>query len=228
MTVALDLTHVVELSGRVELPEGEDATLARVVLDDGLHATEAEAVESYRDASLPGVAVDKTGAFRLTATSVPPPRLRAWHPWLRPAADGGAVVVADAKQPVTLRLERAPLVSFTPRLAGRTAPERMGVFLAPVPADGPEIRKCTAFLHDGALRFLAPEPANYTLLIDPGGSLAPVVRKETFTDSTSTSARSNSSGQHAARGDARAPGRVRAAHLPLRRRASTDRSTTGR
>jgi len=180
-TVALDLTRVVELSGRVELPDGEDAAFARVILDDGRHATDAEATESRRGGALPGVGVAKDGAFRLTASSVPPPRLRAWHPWLRPAADGGAVTVADAKQPVTLRLERAPLVSFTPRLAGRTAPERMGVFLVPVPADGAEIRKCTAFLHDGALRFLAPEPATFTLWIDPGGSLAPVVRKERFT-----------------------------------------------
>jgi hypothetical protein len=180
-TVALDLTRVVELSGRVELPEGEDATLARVILDDGHHATEAEAVESYRGAGLPGVGVDKEGAFRVTASSAPPPRLRAWHPWLRPAADGGVVEVADAKQPVTLRLERAPLVSFTPRLAGRTALERMGVFLVPVPAGDQEIRKCTGFRRDGALRFLAPEAATFTLWIDPGGSLAPVVRKVTFT-----------------------------------------------
>src|SRR5262249_28656178 len=50
----------------------------------------------------------------------------------------------------------------------------------PEPAGGREIRKCTAFLHDGAMRFVAPEPATYALWLDPGSARAPVVRKETL------------------------------------------------
>src|SRR5262249_48995730 len=46
---------------------------------------------------------------------------------------------------------------------------------------GAEMRACTAFLHDGAMRFLAPEATTATLWIDPDRSLAPFVRPVTFT-----------------------------------------------
>jgi len=174
--VFLDLRATRTLKGRVEAPPGTDFTLVRVVV-------EGEEIESREDdwGFVPGMAeghrVRNGGVFSIDIPTDRPVTLVPWHPYLVPAAEGGAAVVSDAGgDEIVLRLAAGNEVSFpVPKGAGRDWQQtgiRIALFRGA--ASGTPAAEFFAPIEDGIARFGGFEPGTWTLWIDPRSEYAPV------------------------------------------------------
>jgi hypothetical protein len=126
----------------------------------------------------------ETGVFKITLPSGIPVTLCAWHPWLRPAAEGGCVTVVGPTSEIVLRLEEGPTCSFKvdsddPRRGWRDKVYAYGrVALYTGNGGGPPVLQTTAALWgDARVQFGGYEPGTYTLWIDPGKLFAPLLMR---------------------------------------------------
>jgi len=110
--IELDLKHVVVATGRVVAPPGTPIWMARVVVDDGVQPVEPFLKNG--NVNTPGFGVQQDGKFRIVLPLKRAARLRAWHPFLRPAQQGGEVEVSDSVDGLELALEEAPSLQFQP------------------------------------------------------------------------------------------------------------------
>src|SRR5262249_3266724 len=89
--VELDVKHVVVATGKVVAPAGTPGGMARAVVDGG-----GQPIEPFLKGggvNTPGFGVQRDGSFRVVLPLKRAARLHAWHPFLRPAQDGGDVEV---------------------------------------------------------------------------------------------------------------------------------------
>jgi hypothetical protein len=106
----LDLTGLVTIRGRVELPLGASPEgLALVAEGDGID-TRGSAMSPF--AGREGLRLQGT-TFELRVPAGRPVRLAAAHPELRPARDGGEVTVVGPRDDVVLRLGAGATVTAT-------------------------------------------------------------------------------------------------------------------
>jgi hypothetical protein len=117
--IELDLKHVVVATGRVVAPPGTPIWMARVVVDDGVQPVEPFLKSG--NVNTPGFGVQQDGKFRIVLPLKRAARLRAWHPFLRPAQQGGEVEVAESVDGLELALEEAPSLQFQPVSRCRSA-----------------------------------------------------------------------------------------------------------
>jgi len=102
--------------------------------------------------------------------------LRAWHPVLSPAADGGTLRLEGPREDVTLRLAAVPTCEWTMPAAYK--PRQRVVPRVLVYHDAARTRLASehvAELHDGRARFGGCTPGTYTLWIDVVHDFAPLI-----------------------------------------------------
>src|SRR5262249_44126279 len=92
--VEFDVKHVVVATGRIVAPPGTPGWIARVGRDDGVQPIEPFLKSG--NVNSPGYGVQRDGNFRVVLPLKRAARLRAWHPFLRPAPQGGEVEVEES------------------------------------------------------------------------------------------------------------------------------------
>jgi hypothetical protein len=172
-SVELDLELLEWVNGRVELPDVAELPRLRV--------TSRTAGAGERVVWMPGLEppagtrVAADGSFRVAVKRGLATELRAWHPWLAPAGEDGAVTVRGGRDGVVLRLAAGDEV----RLAAPQLESLRHVRAARVAVyDGPAKGEPRAWLHaplvDGVLRFTGVPRGRATLWIDAGDPFAPL------------------------------------------------------
>jgi hypothetical protein len=167
--VSVDLSSVGRVRGRVVVPPDEDARLAHVHRMDP---------PPGRWSGWPPIHVATDGTFSTLLPGTHAVTFEASHPLLRPAGEQGRATVTSPREEPTLRLERAALATL--RLDG--APPRRQtscpVRLFRGSTSGEPVASLVGRLDGERLRFGGFEPGTYTVWIDPGGRLEPVVLED--------------------------------------------------
>ena len=161
-SVELDLRRVTSVRVTFTAPEGESPALARVVV---VGSGDDVPQRSEQGVELPGIASNGSSpGVELRVDTTRALHVRAWHPWLVPARDGGEAVVDGTHATIALVLERAPLLTFA--VPAGALPERPAA-VTWMPADGGGGGGC-AWAHpcDGRFRFGPPPVGRWDLLID--------------------------------------------------------------
>lgn len=170
----LDLSRRRRVRGRVDLPEGADRSLVRVLargpeLDDG-------SGERLPALNLPdGTTLDEDGAFEALVPDDRPVRLIAWHPWLVPDPVRGELALAAGtgeRAGVTLALVEGDRVEvplgLPPSRELRRWRTNVRVYAyGGTPIGAPEHRFHAPLVGDRA-RFSGLPPGNWNLWIDLG------------------------------------------------------------
>lgn len=110
--VTLDLTKVVKVTGRIEVPAGSSVhrvPIQRIGGDSDVPSRSRR--DSYEvDPAYPATScwTDEQGRFELLVPGSTPVRLRVAGPWLVPAVEGGTVEVLRPSDPILLKCARAP------------------------------------------------------------------------------------------------------------------------
>lgn len=160
--------------GRVEVPAGTALDAVRVLVEGG--AAPRRSPMAWLDGGAPpeGAFVDGSGKFEVPIPGDRPVVVRAWHPWLQPAAEGGSLATTDGRDGVVLRLAPgqelrlpAPALAAIPHLEGvRVAAWRTG-------SSGGE-RWLRGVLENGVIRCGGLEPGQWSLWVDPQRVFAPL------------------------------------------------------
>ena len=174
LEVVFDLSVLLKVTGRVFVPEGEDATFARVLVDWG----RSEPGQLPK----PPVAVAADGSFHYFAREGRRLALRVTHPLLQAAADAATQSVVTGGAPPEFRLERGSEIRF--RVAGSdettvAAPPRIGnaprfrsparVRMAPDSAGLGEADARLALGKAGSFRIAVVQPGRMSLRIEIEG-----------------------------------------------------------
>ena len=180
--VHLDLSHVVVVEGRVELPEGVPSQ-GVVVRAEGIE----EPLASNRMQGQPRTRWVSTGAredgsFQLRIPGDREVALVPYAPFLRPAATSGRVAVRGARGDVVLRLEQAPVATFAydrdPSFQVNPGkPRTIPVFLYAGEPTGPPAHRLPALLEGRQARLAGWVPGTWTVWVD-AQPFAPVVLRE--------------------------------------------------
>jgi len=188
--VALDLAATRRVRGRVEGPPGADLGLARVLLEaPGIAPVEPRGGWDRRPGVPPGYPVRRAGEFEITVPTDRPVTIRAWHPVLAPAEEGGSVSLGPSDDEVVLRLDRGNEAWFAvPQGAGRR--ERPYGVRVRLYEDGdlrrPYVAELFAPVEEGVARFGGFEPGRYTVWVDPETGYAPAVLHDVELDAGSS------------------------------------------
>jgi hypothetical protein len=123
--------------------------------------------------------VGKTGAFQLTVPGDRTVHVRAWHPFLLPAKDGGVVAIEDARDDVRLRLIAGDEVRIiVPKSILDAHQQSLRIYRY----DGEPSGEPAAWFHapitDGVARFAGISPGKCDLWIDPARSFAPIFLRD--------------------------------------------------
>ena len=184
--VLLNLEARQLVRGTVHAPEGARLSLARIRVE-GLEMDfvdlSSRRQDAYPKGSLPVLA---DGTFEFFLPEGATPTLRAWHPLLSPAPEGGEISLETPSASVQLQLVSGPTVSLPSKHLREDSHFRRGsrvLLLDPsVRADAdPEdaaahvVQPCPLVFAGGRVLFGGYVPGRYSLWIDPGDSLAPVI-----------------------------------------------------
>jgi RNA polymerase sigma-70 factor (ECF subfamily) len=172
--VALDLAPSCRIQGFVETPEGTDFSKVRVLAEgEGIGANESG---EFRGHEMPnGERIDQSGAFKLIVPSDRRVRLRAWHPFLVPAPDGGSETVEGPRDDVRLRLVAGDEIRIpVPKDVLDWHEQGLRVYQYAGEPSGQPVACFHAPIADGVARFAGIAPGQWTLWIDPWWKYAPV------------------------------------------------------
>jgi hypothetical protein len=160
--VELDLRRMKKVRVTIAVPDGEDASNARVlIVGNGDEAP----WRSEHGIELPGIAPSGGRDVELQVDETHALRLRAWHPWLVAAPEGGEAVVDGTHDAVTLVLTRAPLLTFA-LPEGAASWKRAFVTWTPAGGGAGAGGAAWAFERDGRFRFGPPPTGHWDVLID--------------------------------------------------------------
>lgn len=176
--VDIRIASIRKISGVVEAPEGTDFSRVRVLITgEGVGADENGWM---RGREMPqGGYVGKTGAFKLTVPGDRTVHVRAWHPFLLPAKDGGVVAIEDARDDVCLRLVAGDEVRIiVPKSILGAHQQSLRIYRY----DGEPSGEPGAWFHapitDGVARFAGISPGKCNLWIDPARNFAPIFLRD--------------------------------------------------
>jgi hypothetical protein len=159
--VTLDVSDAYEVTGRVRVPDGYDASQAQV-------ASEGRSVDTSSEYGR-GRRVVKDGTFTVSVPGGRPVTLRAFHPELDPDPKAGAVVVTAARSDVTLALvERATATMRLAFPAGISTDELDdGWVVVRDEATGEDVSHHSLRRGDGGVwRFSGFQPGTRTVVLD--------------------------------------------------------------
>jgi hypothetical protein len=172
--VVLDASGSGWVTGRIECAAESDLVHARVVVDGVEQAAEFRGGPPRLNAKLPGASLAKGGTFRVRVPGDRDVTFRAWHPWLTPAHDGGAITLRKPQDGVVLRLETGPVVNLPLTSAGAPATTRtLRIAAYHGAVTGAPLATYTAVVEAGNAKFGGLEPGTWTLWIDPTEEHAP-------------------------------------------------------
>lgn len=166
--VTLDLAEFAWVEGRIEAPAGAALERARLVVEGMQTHSESTPWSRFAGQEPSGRKLEPNGAFRVAVPADREVTLRAWHPWLVPAPESGAVTVRGGRDGIVLELEargevRIPVTNWASASA-RIENLRVAVFRAGV-GTRPE-RAFHAPIVDGVARFGGLAPGSWTLWIE--------------------------------------------------------------
>jgi len=172
----LDLTRHGLAQGTVIGPDGFDLSAARVIVAGADTLVADNAWQVIPGAPKGSIAVGRDGAFSLPVSLDRPVVLRAWHPVLAPAAEGGELRIDGPRDGIRLRLVEGPTCEWTmPKgFAGRQRTS-VRVLLYRDHARAELGSEHVAERSEGRARFGGFVPGTYTLWIDLDGQFAPLV-----------------------------------------------------
>lgn len=174
--VVLDLTRTGLARGTVSVPDGFELHLARVIVEGDGVAVEDERWQRQRGTPMRSIAVSRNGAFEVPVSVDQAVTLRAWHPELSCAPEGGVATLIGPREDVTLALvDGACCVCSLPQPVDRRAANSLRVLLFEDTAREKLSSEHVAPLRDGRARFGGFAPGTYTAWVDPGGERAPLV-----------------------------------------------------
>lgn len=171
--VVLDLSAVEWASGRVELDDPEELARVRVRVIDPL----AEPVATWRPGSEPPEGTwPREGGFRVQVPGDREVSIVAWHPWLSPDPERGAVTLRGGREGLVLRLVAGDELRLpVPQLGSRTRAIRIARH-AGEPTGAP-LEWHHAPVVDGVARCALPR-GTWTLWVDPTTDFAPLVLRD--------------------------------------------------
>jgi len=181
IAVTVDLGNTRMVTGSVEAPAGMRLDLVRVLaIGEGLDAVDSPGPrwdESSGDLTWGrGHRVDGEGRFSVRLPDDRRVVLRAWHPFLSPAAKGGEVALPPGPvEGVVLRLVEGDVavLPVPAEIAKGVEAIRVLAFDAGV-AGAPRCDLMAPIVEaDGAARFSGLPPGRYNLWVDPGRDFAP-------------------------------------------------------
>jgi hypothetical protein len=103
--LTVDLSRVVFVAGRVEVPAGVPLDRARVVVEGLRDRTEPNFWFRFEAAEPRGRKLETDGSFRIAVPLDQEITVRAWHPWLVPAEGRGEARVRGGRDGIVLALE---------------------------------------------------------------------------------------------------------------------------
>ncbi len=172
----LDLRDVVDVRGRVEVPEGRSTEDARVAVV----LAEPESPDASLGASIVRrVRVTGAGRFRARIPSSTGATLNVEHPVLRPDPERGSARVTNAGEEVVLALVATTeaVLRFDPPLDLDSRPRMLpSARLYRGEPRGEPARKLSVTVEDGVARIAGYAPGTWTLWVDMGVDLPVVFR----------------------------------------------------